>query len=86
MLHAGLDGIEKKYKSPEAMDKNLYHLNDAERKAKGIETLPDSLGQAIAITEKSELVKKTLGDHIFPRFIELKKKEWDEWRCNHGTK
>ena len=80
MLHAGLEGIEKGYKVPKAMEQNLYHLNDAERKEKGIETLPDSLGHAIAITENSALVKKILGNHIFPRFIELKKKEWDEYR------
>lgn len=80
MLMAGLDGIEKGYKVPAPMEKNLYHLTDAERKEQGIETLPDSLGYAIALTEKSELVKKTLGEHIFPRFIELKKKEWDDYR------
>ncbi len=80
MLHAGLDGIEKNYKVPAAMEQNLYHLTADERKEKGIETLPDSLGQAIAIAEKSELVKKVLGEHIFPRFIELKRKEWDDYR------
>ncbi len=80
MLQAGLNGIEKKYKVPDAMEQNLYHLTDAERKEKGIQTLPDNLGNAISITENSELVKKTLGDHIFPRFIKLKKKEWNEHR------
>jgi len=80
MLHAGLDGIEKGYKAPKPMDTNLYHLTDAERKQKGIDTLPDSLGHAISIAENSPLVKKILGDHIFPRFVELKKKEWDEYR------
>lgn len=80
MLQAGLEGVEKGYKAPASMEKNLYHLTDVERKEKGIETLPDSLGHAISITENSELVKKILGDHIFSRFIELKKKEWDDYR------
>ncbi len=80
MLHAGLEGVEKGYKVPKPMDTNLYNLTDAERKQKGIQTLPGSLGQAIEITENSELVKKILGNHIFPRFIEVKKKEWDEYR------
>lgn len=80
MLHAGLEGIERNYKVPTPMDQNLYHLTDEERKERGIETLPDSLGHAISMTEKSPLVKKVLGEHIFPRFIELKKKEWDEYR------
>ncbi|MFC1708767.1 glutamine synthetase family protein [Candidatus Omnitrophota bacterium] len=80
MLHAGLEGIEKNYKVPDSMEQNLYHLSDTERKKKGIQTLPDSLGHAVSITEESSLVKKALGDHIFSRFIELKKKEWDEYK------
>lgn len=80
MLHAGLEGIEKGYKVPKAMETNLYHLTDAERKEKGIETLPDNLGYAIALTEESDLVKKILGNHIFPRFVEIKQKEWNEYK------
>jgi glutamine synthetase len=80
MLHAGLEGIEKEYKLPEPMEKNLYHLSGEERKELGIESLPGSLGEAVLITEQSELVKKALGDHVFTRFIELKKKEWEDYR------
>ncbi len=80
MLQAGLKGIEEGYKLPEPMELNLYHLTDEERKEKGIKSLPASLGEAIAITEKSDLVKETLGAHSFERFIEVKKKEWDEFR------
>ena len=80
MLHAGLEGIEKGYELADPIDKNLYHLTDAERRSMGIESLPDSLGGAIAATAESELVKKALGEHIFPRYIELKKKEWEDYR------
>ena len=80
MLHAGLEGIEKKYELPDPIDKNLYELSEKERKEMGIESLPDSLGHAIAIAEDSELVKRILGPHIFPRYIELKKMEWEEYR------
>jgi glutamine synthetase len=62
------------------MDINLYHLSDAERKEAGIECLPGSLGEAISIAENSDLVKNALGEHIFPRFIHLKKQEWEEYR------
>ena len=80
MLHAGLEGIEKSYKLPEPMEKNLYHLSGEERKELGIGSLPDSLGEAVLIAEQSELVKKALGEHVFSRFIELKKKEWEDYR------
>lgn len=80
MLKAGLEGIEKGYELSEPMQENLYHLSDEEREELGIKSLPDNLGEAIAITEQSELVKKTLGEHIFNRFVNLKKKEWEEYR------
>ncbi|MDH5661963.1 MAG: glutamine synthetase family protein [Elusimicrobiota bacterium] len=80
MLQAGLEGIEKEYKLAEPMEKNLYHLSAAERKELGIESLPDSLGEAVLIAEQSELVKKALGEHVFTRFIDLKKKEWEDYR------
>ncbi|HOO56909.1 MAG TPA: glutamine synthetase family protein [bacterium] len=80
MLHAGLEGIEKKYDFTTPMEQNLYNLTDAERSDLGIESLPDSLGAAITTLESSELMKKALGDHVFNRFVELKKKEWDNYR------
>lgn len=80
MLAAGLDGIEKKYKLPKPMETNLYELSEKERKELGIEALPDNLSEAIEITKNSELVKRTLGDHVFDRFVELKRMEWEDYR------
>jgi glutamine synthetase len=80
LLMAGLDGIEKGYELPEPMEKNLYHLSPDERKRLGIEQLPETLGEAIELTAESELVLKTLGEHMFNRFIEIKRQEWDEYR------
>lgn len=80
MLAAGLKGIEEEYKLAEPMELNLYHLNDEERAERGIKSLPASLGEAIAKTAKSELVRETLGDHTFERFLTLKKQEWDDFR------
>lgn len=80
MLAAGLKGIEMGYELPPEMTDNLYELTEEERKQRGIESLPGSLGEAIAATEKSELVREVLGDHAFERFIWNKKNEWDEFR------
>lgn len=80
MLSAGLEGIEKRYPLPDPVEENVYHMSDEERKARGIESLPGSLIEAIEITEKSELVKKALGEHVFINFIENKKIEWDNYR------
>ncbi len=80
LLHAGLEGIEKKYKLEDPMDQNLYHLTTEERKEQGIEALPQTLGEAVDALAGSDLMKRALGDHIFPRYVELKRREWDEYR------
>lgn len=80
MLAAGLEGIEKGYELPQPIEKNLYDLTEGERRKLGVESLPESLGEALKYFEKSELVYKTLGEHIFTRFLRLKREEWDEYR------
>jgi glutamine synthetase len=80
MLAAGLEGIEKKYQAPEPVEANVYTMSEEERKKRGIGTLPANLLEAITITEKSELVRKALGEHVFAAFIENKKLEWNNYR------
>src|SRR6187397_2226008 len=80
LLHAGLEGIEKGYELPAPMERNLYRLSAAERREQGIVSLPESLGEAIDELAASELMERALGDHIFPRYVELKRREWDEYR------
>src|SRR5262249_60330558 len=80
MRGAGLEGIEKGYELPEPMEQNLYHLSPEERSQRGIEQLPETLGEAIEVTADSELVLRTLGEHTFRRFVEIKRQEWDEYR------
>jgi glutamine synthetase len=80
MLTAGLDGIEKGLTPPEPVEQNVYEMSTEERKARGIKTLPSNLLEAVELAEKSEVVKRALGDHIFNAFIENKKKEWDQFR------
>jgi glutamine synthetase len=80
LLQAGLEGIEHGYELPDPMEKNLYHLSPEERRRLGIEQLPETLGEAIELTAQSELVLRTLGEHMFNRYIEIKRQEWDDYR------
>jgi glutamine synthetase len=80
LLHAGLEGIEHGYELPEPMETNLYHLTAEQRRERGIVSLPETLGEAIDALSESELARKALGPHIFDRYVELKRKEWDEYR------
>lgn len=82
MLGAGLEGIEKKYELPDPIEEDIFEMNPGERRAHGITDLPGNLYAAILEAEKSELVKKILGEHVFNKFIENKKIEWDRYRTH----
>jgi len=82
MLAAGLEGIKKRYKLPRAVEEDIYTMTPERRGELGVESLPDNLFEAIQCTEKSKLVKKALGDHIFNKFIENKRIEWDRYRVH----
>ena len=81
MLAAGLEGIEKGLEPPPPVEENVYEMSAEERQKRGIDTLPASLLEAILLTEKSELVRKALGEHVFEAFIQNKKIEWDQYRA-----
>jgi glutamine synthetase len=80
MLAAGLEGIEQGWDPPAPVEENVYEMTAEQRKRRGIKTLPGSLDEAVALTEKSALVKKALGDHLFNAFIKNKKVEYNQYR------
>jgi len=81
MLAAGLDGIEKNYPLSAPANDNIYHMSQDQRERAHISSLPEDLLEAIKLTEKSELVKKALGNELFDFFIRNKKLEWDEYKA-----
>ncbi len=80
MLAAGLEGIEKGLEPPPPVEENVYEMTAEEKNKRGIGTLPASLLEAILLTEKSQLVRQALGEHVFEAFIQNKKIEWDQYR------
>jgi glutamine synthetase len=81
MLSAGLAGIENNYPLPAPVERNVYEMTDEERRNAGIETLPESLHEAIMVAEKSELLKKVLGEHVIKKLIANKKAEWNRFKA-----
>jgi len=82
MLAAGLKGMKEGYKLAPPVEEDIFEMSEEKRKEHGIDSLPGSLFEAIQETEKSPLVKEALGDHIFEKFIENKKIEWDQYRIH----
>ena len=80
LLAAGLKGIEEEYPLPAESEDNVWTLTDAERRAMGIQPLPQSLDHAIKKLEESELAAETLGEEVFSYVLANKRREWSEYR------
>ncbi|HMK53645.1 MAG TPA: type I glutamate--ammonia ligase [Methanobacteriaceae archaeon] len=80
MLEAGMDGMKNKIDPGEPTEIDVFGLDEAGLKELGIGTLPSSLWEAYHALEKDDVVKSSLGDHVYSQFMALKRKEWDEYR------
>lgn len=80
MLAAGLDGVKRKGGAPEPVEKNIFKMSEAQKKAEGIESVPASLKAALEELENNTVLKEALGKHIYENFIEIKTAEWDSYR------
>lgn len=80
MLAAGLDGIKNRHELPAPTETDVFHMGSEEKEKLGIKSLPGSLIEAIQEAEGSDFLKEALGEHVFNKFIENKKIEWDRYR------
>lgn len=79
MLAAGLEGIRHGFELPEPVEQSVHSMSEADRGKKGIQLLPQSLGEAIAIAQDSKFLKEALGEHIYRSLLENKKIEWNKY-------
>ncbi|RLG71353.1 MAG: glutamine synthetase [Methanobacteriota archaeon] len=79
MLAAGLKGIEKKEEPPDPVEEDVYGFDDRKLAELYIKTLPANLGEALEEFEKSQLLRETLGDHAYTKYMDLKREEWTEF-------
>ena len=80
MLRAGLDGIKNNLTPPEPVEENIYTLDDESLVKKNIGVLPTSLWEALDELKKDKLMHDVLGEHLFERYVDVKTKEWDEFK------
>lgn len=79
-IAAGLEGIKERLTPPPMANGNIFAMSDEERCAAGIETLPRTLSEAIDAMEEDALIRKVLGEDAFGKYLDAKKKEWEEYR------
>ena len=84
ILACGLDGVKntnEKDLIPPVKD-NLFSLSDDEINSMGIKHLPETLHEAVKEFKNSEILKETIGEHIYPRYIVAKEKEWKAYHTS----
>jgi glutamine synthetase len=80
MLVAGYDGVKNNLPLSAPIEDNIFHMDDKQRKKLKLETLPNSLENAVVEFEKSKFMRNVLGDHVYYKLIDNKKVEWDRYR------
>lgn len=78
-LAAGLDGIEKGMTPPTEITENIFAMDEDARIAHGIDNMPGDLGEAVDALCADKLMCDTLGEHVFPRYVNGKREEWSEY-------
>jgi glutamine synthetase len=78
MLAAGLDGIRRELPLPPASEENLYLLEN--QRGMALNTLPSSLEHALVELENDPVIRDALGPHVYERFINAKRAEWNDYR------
>jgi len=79
IIEAGIDGIKKKIVPPDPIEESVYHMSVEERRKKGIDRLPASLGEALDEMEKDALIRRVVGDQTFEKYLAVKRNEWLEY-------
>ena len=89
IIAAGLDGIERELDPGAPVNLHLYAMTEEQRKAKGIEILPQNLNEAITALEADTVLTERMGKEIVAEFIKIKRDEWidysrhvSEWEVN----
>jgi len=79
-LKAGLDGIKNKIVPPEPVNRNIFDMTEQERAEGHVPSLPSTLYEAIQCLQKDRLIRDTLGEHCYTRYVEAKLIEWNEYK------
>ncbi|WP_313683390.1 type III glutamate--ammonia ligase [Pantoea sp.] len=81
-LAAGLEGIREKIDPRQPNEDNLYAISEAERRARGIDFLPQNLLEAVEAFDADPFVAATLGDALKKEFIHYKLQEWNSYHLH----
>ncbi|MHA1936470.1 MAG: type I glutamate--ammonia ligase, partial [Candidatus Thorarchaeota archaeon] len=71
---------EKKIEPPEPVEEDVFDFDNGKLAKFYIKSMPTDLGEALAEFEQSKLMKETLGEHAFGKYLGLKRAEWTAFK------
>ena len=81
MLTAGLAGVEGEYAPAPPSECDVNGLTEAQRRERGIASLPGSLYEALQAAESSCVLQNALGQYTYESLLENKRIEWNRYRA-----
>lgn len=76
-IAAGLDGVRNRLEPGEPVEVDPGDLSDSERRARGIERLPENVESAIKYLEEDEVLLEALGSDLARAFLAVRQAEWE---------
>jgi glutamine synthetase len=82
LLKAGLDGIKNQMVAPAPVEEDVFEFDRMELEKHNIDTLPNTLGEAIKELKNSKIAYNLFGEEFLRKYIRAKTDEWDDFRVN----
>ena len=79
LIAAGLDGIDRQLDPGAACTEDLFKLSLSDIRQRGVEVLPQNLGEAVDALQRDEVITAALGSTLSDQFAQLKRAEWTEY-------
>jgi len=81
-IAAGLDGLRQGLELAAPVQVDPGNIEESERRARGIDLLPQSLGESIEQLERDEVLLQALGGDLATAYLAVRRMEWEamkEW-------
>jgi glutamine synthetase len=76
-IAAGLDGLRRNLALPQEVDMDPGLIPEDQRKARGIDLLPQNLGEAIAALRNDDVLLNAMGPDLAQSYAAVRQNEWD---------
>ncbi|MFC2164095.1 glutamine synthetase family protein [Acidobacteriota bacterium] len=77
LIAAGLDGLQRNLELTEEVTVDPGYIPEDERKAKGIDLLPQSLGESLEALLKDQALLEAFGEDLARSFMAVRQAEWE---------